>query len=413
MKTAIIGTGISGLTAAYLLHRDHDITVFEANDYIGGHTHTVPAQTPEGIFPVDTGFIVFNETTYPNFCKLLSRLQIPSQPTTMTLSVKCERTNLEWSPHTFNTTFAQRRLLMDISHWRMMWEIVRFRKQFPELIRIEHDDETLVGYLRRKGFSERFIDYFIIPMGSSLWSAAPEFFERFPLRTFVRFFHNHGIFESPHPLQWKVITGGSKQYVDALIRPFAQQIRPSCPVQRVRRLPDGVEVVTRDQTMQFDHVIIATHSDQALAMIEKPTPLEQEILGAIPYQENTVTLHTDTTILPERKWVWASWNYLIPRQVQHRVAVTYDMNILQGIQSSREFCVTLNRPDAVHPAQVIGTYRYEHPIYTTQAPGAQKRHAEISGVDRIHYCGAYWGYGFHEDGVRSALEVCKRFGKGL
>jgi predicted NAD/FAD-binding protein len=413
MKIAIVGAGISGLTAAYMLHRDFDVTVYEANDYIGGHTRTIQVGMPEKSYAVDTGFIVFNEKTYPNFCKLLRRLGVRSQPTEMTLSVKCERTGLEWSPHNFNTIFARRRTLFDPAHWRMMFEIVRFRRQFKALLSADHDGEPLVRYLRRKGFSERFIAYFIVPMGSSLWSADPKVFEAFPLGTFVRFFHNHGIFETTHPLQWQVITGGSQRYVDALIAPFADRIRTASPVQKLRRAPGGVEVVSAGHTEIYEQVIIAAHSDQALAMIADPTPLEREILGAIPYQENTVTLHTDRAILPECQWVWASWNYLVPRNPRTRVAVTYDMNILQGIKAPHEFCVTLNKSDGIAPEAVIGTYVYHHPVYTTAAPAAQKRHPEISGVDRIHYCGAYWSYGFHEDGVRSALEVCKQFGKEL
>jgi predicted NAD/FAD-binding protein len=414
MRIAIIGAGISGLTAAYLLYRDFDITVFEANDYIGGHTHTIAVSKPDAQYAVDTGFIVFNETTYPNFCNLLKRLNVPSQPTQMTFSVKCEQTGLEWSPHNFNSIFATRRTLLQPGHWRMLLDIARFRNRFKNLLDSSHDQEPLVEYLRRNGFSERFITYFIVPMGASLWSADPQLFDQFPLGTFVRFFYNHGIFEMRHPLQWRVITGGSARYVEKLIAPFADRIRTGCPVQKVRREAGAVEVLCKNgSAKRFDQVIMAAHSDQVLAMLETPNPLEREILEAIPYQENLVMLHTDRSILPMRSWLWSSWNYLISQREQRLATVTYDMNILQGITSPHEFCVTLNKPDGIAPDAVIGKYLYHHPIYTTAAPAAQKRHAEVSGTDRIHYCGAYWGYGFHEDGVRSALAVCKKFGKEL
>ncbi|MFZ5908313.1 MAG: NAD(P)/FAD-dependent oxidoreductase [Nitrospirota bacterium] len=414
MKIAIIGSGISGLTAAYVLHRDFDITVFEANNYVGGHTHTIDVKRGDRSYAVDTGFIVFNEVTYPNFCKMIRRLGVSWQPTRMTFSVKCERTRLEYSPHNLNAFFAQRRNAFKPSFWRMIYEIERFRRSFDTLLSTEHDEIPLVTYLRNAGYSERFINHFIVPMGASLWSADPKVFEQFPLGTFVRFFKNHGIFEVQHPLQWYVIKGGSARYVEKLIAPFADRIRTRMPVRKVSRKQGSVEVVCSDgSSHQFDQVIIAAHSDQALSMLDQPTEAEREILGALPYQENTVILHTDRAVLPSRKWIWASWNYLIPRAAMQRVAVTYNMNILQTIDSPLDFCVTLNKTDSIAENAVIGRYLYSHPIYKTGSPGLQQRHDEISGKNRVHFCGAYWSYGFHEDGVRSALKVCKYFGKGL
>jgi uncharacterized protein len=414
MKLGIIGSGISGLTAAYVLHKDFDISVFEANDYIGGHTHTIDVQREDGSYAVDTGFIVFNEVTYPNFCKMIRQLGVSWQPTHMTFSVKCERTGLEYSPHNLNTFFAQRRNALKPGFWRMIYEIEKFRRSFDKLLSTEHDDIPLVTYLRNAGYSERFIDHFIVPMGASLWSADPKVFEQFPLGTFVRFFKNHGIFEVQHPLQWYVIKGGSARYVEKLIAPFADRVRTRMPVRKVSRKPGSVEVVCSDgSSHQFDQVIIAAHSDQALSMLDQPTEAEREMLGALPYQENTVTLHTDRAVLPSRKGIWASWNYLIPRAAMQRVAVTYNMNILQTIDSPLDFCVTLNKSDIISEEAVIGRYLYSHPIYKTGSSAVQQRHDEISGKNRVHFCGAYWGYGFHEDGVRSALKVCKYFGKGL
>ncbi len=414
MKIAIIGGGISGLVAAYLLQQDHDITLFEVNDYIGGHTHTIDVSHDGGTCAVDTGFIVFNERTYPNFLKLIKGLGVAYQPSTMAFSVKCERTGLEYGPHSLGTFFAQRRNIFDPSFYRMIWDIIRFRNDFERLLMEEQGDEELGPYLRRHGYSRRFIDQFLIPLGSSLWSTDPQKMQNFPLRSFVRFFSNHGFLEREHPLSWKVIRGGSRRYVEKLTAAFADRIRLNTQVKSVIRSTDRVAVhPAHGQPEQFDHVVLACHSDQALAMLKDASPAEKEILGAVPYQENVAVLHRDSSILPERRSLWSSWNYHIPRSETGRASLTYDMNILQSLACSEEFCVTLNRPEAIDGSKIIGSYVYHHPLYTVQAPAAQKRHGEISGRNRTHYCGAYWGYGFHEDGVNSALEVCKFFGKGL
>lgn len=411
MKIAIIGSGISGLTAAYLLHSDHDIEVFEAGDYIGGHTHTIDVHMNGRDYAVDTGFIVFNRVTYPNFCKMMDRIGVDSQPTEMTFSVKCERTGLEYSPHTLNAFFIQRKNILSPSFFRMILDIIRFRK---EISRISEDKEEVeIGrYLKDQGYSEGFIRHFIVPLGSSLWSADPVRFQDFPLRTFVRFFKNHGFLALRNPFQWLAIRGGSRRYVEKLTAPFIDRIRLNCAIESVIRSQDHVELTFHGKTKRFDHVVMAAHSDQALAMLNDPSPREKEILKAIPYQENLTILHTDTSLLPLHREIWSSWNYLIPLKDTGRAALTYDMNILQSIQSPEEFCVTLNRPEDIDADKEIGRFLYHHPVFTRDAPAAQKRHREISGVNRTHYCGAYWGYGFHEDGVNSALAACAYFGKG-
>jgi predicted NAD/FAD-binding protein len=414
MRIAIIGGGISGMTAAYLLSEDHEITLFEAGDYAGGHTHTHDVEVEGKTYAVDTGFIVFNETTYPNFVKLIKQLGVDYQPSSMTFSVKCERTGLEYSPHSLNTFFAQRRNIFDPSFYRMILDIIRFRRDFDRLLREVDGEQALGPYLQKHGYSKRFIDYFIIPLGSSLWSTDPNKVNDFPLRSLVRFLKNHGILDIEHPIEWKVITGGSKRYIEKLIRPFSEKLRLNTPVTAVVRHDDHVEIQTADSAPErFDHVVLGCHSDQALRLLRNPTPQEREILGAIPYQENRVVLHTDSSILPERRNLWSSWNYHIPREELGRAALTYDMNILQTLDCGEEFCVTLNQPEAARSEKVIGTYVYHHPVYTIEAPRAQQRHAEISGKNRTHFCGAYWGYGFHEDGVNSALAACRYFGKGL
>jgi predicted NAD/FAD-binding protein len=414
MKIAIIGGGISGLVCAFLLNEEHEIVLFEANDYIGGHTHTIEVHSDTGRYQVDTGFIVFNEETYPNFLKLLRRLEVVYQPSVMTFSVKSESDGIEYSPHNLNSFFIQRRNLLDPSFYRMIREIFRFRREFATLLQKEGQDEGLVPFLRSHGYSRRFVDYFIVPLGSSLWSADPKRIDDFPLSTFVRFFENHGFLQIKHPFEWKVIRGGSSRYVEKLIAPFSGKIRLRSPVRSVARHQNGVYLhLDSGRVEHFDHVILAVHSDQALAMLSDPTPAERDILGAIPYQENLTMLHTDTRILPCRRRIWSSWNYCIPRQEQRRAVITYDMNILQNLRAPEEFCVTLNRPDAVAPEKRIGVYNYHHPVYTLDSPAAQKRHGDISGHNRTHYAGAYWGYGFHEDGVNSALAACAFFGKSL
>jgi len=414
MRIAIIGGGISGLVSAYLLSGEHEIVLFEANDYIGGHTHTVAVEREGKRYAVDTGFIVFNEVTYPNFLKLLARLGVAYQPSQMTFSLRSETEGREYSAHNLNTIFGQRRNLLDPSFYIMVWDILQLRREFGRLLDEVGDDQPLVPYLRSRGYSKRFLEFFLVPMAAAIWSADPGRVEDFPLRTFARFFVNHGILDVKNPFEWKVITGGSARYVDKLTASFRERIRLSTRVRSVRRHPDRVEVRTANGTTErFDHVVLACHSDQALELLADPSPQEREVLGAIPYQENLAVLHTDRSILPKRRKLWSSWNYLIPRQGSGRAVLTYDMNILQSIVAPMEFCVTLNGEHAIDKGRTIGRYVYHHPQYTLAAPAAQHRHSEISGKNRTHYCGAYWGYGFHEDGVKSALAACRYFGKGL
>jgi predicted NAD/FAD-binding protein len=413
MRIAVIGTGISGMLAAYLLHEDHDLTVYEANDYIGGHTHTHAVPAADATYAVDTGFIVFNEANYPTFVRLLQRLGVAWKPSRMGFSVRCERTGLEYRPSSLDTLFAQRRNLVRPWFWRMVRDIFRFRRESVAVLDTG-DDRTLGRYLADGGYSRGFIDYFIVPMGSAIWSSDPVRFREFPVQTFVQFFENHGFLRVRGQPQWQVVRGGSKTYVEALTAPYGDRIRLSAPVRSVRRTDDAVEIRTdRAAPERFDHVVIAAHSDEALAMLADPTPAEREILGAIPYQANETVLHTDTSLLPRRRKVWASWNYHVPPEPLGRVAVTYAMNILQGLDAPVEFCVTLNRSDAVDPDTVIATMTYAHPVFEPAGIAAQQRHGEIGGVARTHYCGAYWGYGFHEDGAASALAVARYFGKTL
>jgi len=410
MRIAIVGSGISGLVSALLLSREHDVTVYEAEDYIGGHTHTIPL--PEEGVSVDTGFIVFNHENYPNFVKLLEKLDVVAKPSSMSFSVMNRRSGLEYGFASLDALLAQRCNALRPSFWRMLWEIRRFRKEFDVLQREAREDQEIGAYLNEKGYSTAFVEDFLIPFGAAIWSAAPDQLNRFPLRTFVQFFLNHGFLDRSQLLQWFVVDGGSSSYVTALLQQFRGTIQTRTPVQSIQRAGDHVLLTAAGESPQrYDQVVLACHSDQALALLVDPTPLEQEILGVLPYQMNDVVLHTDTGVLPRHRKVWSSWNYCVPEQDSDRVTVTYDMNILQGLKSTTEYLVTLNPSEAIKPDCVRGRYGYAHPVFTTAGIAAQQRYREIGGMQqRTHFAGAYWGYGFHEDGVRSALRVCDDFG---
>ena len=414
MRIAIIGAGISGLVSAYLLWRDHEIVVYEANDYIGGHTHTIDVDVEGRTYPVDTGFIVFNEKTYPNFVKLLKQLEVAWQPSNMSFSVRCEKSGLEYSPTSPRALFAQRRNLFRPAFIRMLLDVFRFRRASEDLIRSRDNETTLGEYLRTQSYSKWFKDYFIIPMGSAIWSADPNRFQDFPARFFAAFFHNHGFLQLRNQPQWLVVKGGSRQYIEKLIAPFRGRIRVGCPVRSIFRRETDVEVrVGNEDVEHFDHCIIAAHSDQALSMIADPTEAENAVLSAIPYQENLTVLHTDSSMMPRHRSCWASWNSFIPKEARRGAMLTYYMNSLQCLEAPVDFCVTLNPGHRIEPARIIRKLIYHHPVYCSRGLVAQKRFSEINGKNRIHFCGAYWGYGFHEDGVKSALAVCEYFGKRL
>ena len=414
MRIAIIGTGISGMTSAYLLSQDHEVVVYEANNYIGGHTNTVEVSLNGQQYAVDTGFIVFNAKTYPNFVKLMRRLGVGWQNSVMSFSVQCEKTGLEFSPSTLNSLFIQRRNLLRPSFYRMLWDAMRFKRDSQALLELDDYRLTLAAFLTGKGYSKEFVQHFIIPMGAAIWSADPVKFNKFPARYFAQFFKNHGFLNVKDQPQWLTIKGRSRQYIKPITQAYAHQIRLNCPVTSVRRYPDHVEIQPQNEVAEkFDQVVIATHSDQALALLDDPTDAEKNILGVIPYQENRAILHCDESLLPSKKAAWAGWNYHVPEEDLGRVAVTYDMNILQRIGAPKELCVSLNLAKAIDPTKIFREIIYYHPVYNPESLTARHSHREISGVNRTHYAGAYWGYGFHEDGVTSALEVCKHFGKTL
>jgi uncharacterized protein len=415
MKIAIIGSGIAGLTSAYLLNRSHDISVFEAGDWIGGHTHTVDVQVAGQGYAVDTGFIVFNDWTYPNFIRLLSQLGVGFKATEMSFSVNDPVSGVEYNGHSLNSLFAQRRNLLSPKFWGMVRDILRFNREALNDLNQQRiaSNMTLGDYLKANGYSERFIQHYIVPMGAAIWSMSLNDMLGFPLQFFVRFFKNHGLLSVSDRPQWCVVEGGSSSYVAPLTESFKQHIRLNCAVTRVERDGDGVTVHSAAGSERFDKVIFACHSDQALALLAEPTRIEKEILGALPYADNDVVLHTDTRLLPQRPLAWASWNYRLGGLVDQPAAVTYDMNILQGIQSDTTFCVSLNQTAAIDPSKILARYTYAHPQYSLAGMAAQARWEELLGANHSYFCGAYWANGFHEDGVVSALRVAREFGEAL
>ena len=413
-RIAIIGSGIAGLTSAYLLSREHNVVLFEANDYLGGHTHTRHVKARDRSYPVNTGFIVFNDWTYPNFIKLMGQLGVKSEASDMSFSVRCENTDLEYNGTSLNTLFAQRRNIFKPSFWRMIKDILRFNKETVAALQAGtlDDGQSLASYLSEHGYSEGFKMRYIIPMGAAIWSAPIEIMMSFPIKFFLQFFNNHGMLSVDDRPQWRVLSGGSESYIKPITAGYADNVRLNTPVLSVIRDGEHVNVTTEAHGLEtFDHVVFACHSDQALQILQDATPTESEILGAIPYQMNDVVLHTDTKIMPKRPLAWASWNYHIPQRAKEMAMVTYNMNMLQNFDDAEEtYLVTLNRNHEIDPDKIIESFRYAHPVFTMDGVTAQARHQEISGAQRTHYCGAYWFNGFHEDGVNSGLRVAKQFG---
>lgn len=410
MKIAIIGSGIAGLSAAYYLHREHDISLFESADRLGGHTATVDVQLDGRHYAIDTGFIVYNDWTYPGFIQLLSELGVASQATRMSFSVRCEQSGLEYAGSNLNSLFAQRRNLVNPRYLRMLADIVRFNREAPAELDSGRLNEamTLGAYLQQKGYSQAFCRHYLIPMTAAIWSAGTASVMDFPLTFFVRFFRNHGLLNLVDRPQWRVIQGGSREYIAPLTAGFADRILLGQQICAVERCDQGVRLRNQHgDSWLFDQVVLACHSDQALAMLQRPTARERALLSALPYSDNDVVLHTDASVLPARRRAWAAWNYHIDRYQQDRARLTYNMNILQGIESEQTFCVSLNHSDRIDPARILARFNYSHPRFTLEGIDAQQQLDSINGRDRIWYCGAYWRNGFHEDGLQSALEVVR------
>lgn len=422
-RIAIIGTGVAGLTVAWQLRARHEIVLFEANDYVGGHTATKDVEVNGRSYAIDTGFIVFNDWTYPNFIALLEALGAGWQWSNMSFSLSCARSGLEYNGTSINSLFAQRRNLLNPRFLRMIADILRFNGRARELLASQNSalasetaTLTLGEYLQQGGYSRAFIEQYIIPMGRAIWSATGQGMLDFPAKFFVDFFDRHGFLNVDDRPTWRTVSGGSREYVRRFLEQFSGELRLSSPVRRVQRLADGVRIGSASpdaglQEEHFDTVFFACHSDQALAMLEDPSEAEQQILGAFPYQANDALLHTDRRMLPKARLARAAWNYHLLNPDTERVALTYDMNILQSIDADETFLVTLNRDADIDPRKVLGRYTYHHPVYTPAAVAAQGRRQEISGIRHTQYCGAYWRYGFHEDGVVSGHWALEDFAR--
>ena len=416
MNIAVVGSGISGLIAVEDLRLRHRVTLFEAAARLGGHTNTVEVDLGGERHAIDTGFIVFNDRTYPNFCRRLAEWGVESQPTEMSFSVRCDSASLEYNGSSLNGLFIQRKNLLSRRFHRMIRDVLRFNREATLLAASDKDREesiTVSQFLARGRYSREFAEHYLLPMGAAIWSCPYGAFGEFPIRFIAEFYHHHGLLSLRNRPQWRTINGGSRRYIDALTRRWRDDvsIRLSTPIARIRRNSETVILTPKAGPQEhFDHVVFACHSDQALRLLADAAPAEREILSAFPYGRNSAALHTDTSLLPRRRGAWASWNYLVPDAAQRDSALpslTYNMNILQRLDSQRIFCVTLNAEDRIDPSQVLQRFIYEHPVFSPGRAAMQARHRELLCANRSSFCGAYWGNGFHEDGVVSAMAVAR------
>jgi len=409
VKIAVVGSGVSGLVCAHLLDTRHDVVLFEGQGRVGGHVHTVDVAEGTGATAVDTGFIVFNTRTYPNFIRLLARLGVASQESDMSFSVRSERRDFEYAGTGLATLYAQRRNVFSPRFHRMVLDVLRFYREARELLS-EGPEVELVAWLRERGYSQAFIEDHILPLAGAVWSSGREATHGFPARFLARFFDNHGFLQVNDRPGWLAVRGGSREYVRAILDGFRGELRVGCPIQSIRREERAVAVKAREGAVErFDHVVVACHADQALKLLEDPSGTERDVLSAFPYRSNEVMLHDDDAVMPRLRRTWSSWNYHLDDEARPGACVTYWMNRLQRLGAARQYFVTLNRGEAVRPERVIRRLEYEHPVFTAAGVGAQARHPELIDERRTSYCGAYWRNGFHEDGVVSALRVCERF----
>lgn len=418
MRIAIVGTGIAGLTCAHLLGQRHDITVFERAARAGGHANTVRIDVGDETHDVDTGFIVYNQRNYPGLVRLFDRLGVPTKASDMSFGVSDADSGLEWRSTSLTSVFAQPRNVLRPEFWRMLADIPHFNRSMRRLLQSDIPDDLTLGDLVGSGrWSPRLSSWYLVPMVSAIWSTTRATALDIPAATFARFFDNHGLLQRGAQPTWRTVEGGARTYVERILAPLGTRVRLATPVTKVIRDGDGVELMSDgDGPEHFDHVILATHSDESLELLGDPTHAERAVLGSIRYQPNTAVLHTDEQLLPRARRAWASWNYRLEERAPGESAgatLTYHMNQLQSIESRHQICVTLNQPRAVNKDKVLAAFEYAHPVIDRAAVAAQKRYADISGVRSTWYCGAYWGYGFHEDGLQSALRVCRRFGTDL
>jgi predicted NAD/FAD-binding protein len=410
MRIAVVGSGISGLASAWLLANEHEVTLFEANDYLGGHTHTHDIELYGERHAVDSGFIVHNARHYPLLTLLFAELGVRTQPTTMSFSVRNEASGLEYNTTGLNALFCQRRNLWSPRFLGMLRDLLRFYREAPALLEQSGPGPSLGEYLRAQRYGAAFRDEHLVPMACALWSAPARNVLSFPAQFLVRFMANHNMLQLRARPMWRVVCGGSASYVRALRARWRVHERLGCAVHGVRRDGGGVTLASNAGVERFDQVVLACHSDQALALLDDADARERELLGAIEYQTNEVLLHTDATLLPRDPRAWAAWNALVPRRAPEACTVSYCMNLLQGIRSPQPFIITLNSTVAICESKILRRLVYAHPLYSAAAVAAQARRPEIQGRRRTWFAGAYWGWGFHEDGLRSALDVCRALG---
>lgn len=410
MKIAIIGSGISGLTVAHHLHREHEIRVFEKNTYVGGHSNTIDVNEDDRNIAIDTGFIVLNDWTYPHFEALLKSLNVDIENSEMSFSVKCEDSKFEWCGKGIQGLALNRNNWYRVKSYQILVDFLRFNKLAKKHITQNDSNLTLGEFLQQNNFTNAFSKYYILPMGAAIWSSSTEDIYNYPAHSFLSFFNNHGLLNVKNRPQWKTVVGGSRQYVDKLIQPFSEKIILESAITHVERRNRKAIIHHQHKPSEvFDHVVFACHSDQALALLEQPSSDEKQTLEKIKYQYNEAVLHTDSSLMPSNKQAWSSWNYLLPKQENSNAKVTYYMNRLQPLQTKKDYFVTLNLTDQINPEKIIRTIAYQHPVFDKPAIEAQKNLKRLNGQHNTWFCGAYWRNGFHEDGVWSALTTLEQF----
>lgn len=411
MKIAIIGSGISGLTAAYILDQKYDVTIYEAEDWIGGHAHTVEVYEESKTINLDTGFIVCNKVNYPNFIRLMQELNVELKKSDMSFSCSDPTKHFEYNASSFKQMIAEKNNIFNVQYYRMLLDVLKFNKYAKKII-ASQSTFTIGQIVDQLKLGTYFYNNYLTPMISSIWSIGSTDVRSMPAYFICKFFDNHGLLDYANKIQWYTITNGSKTYIDKLIGTLKKPIRLATKVLKIIKEKDQIAVVT-DIKEKFDKVIIATHSDQALRLLENPTFEETSALNNIPYIENQVVLHTDHSILPKNPKLWAAWNYRHTSNAVHKPTVTYNLNILHALNTRLTYCISLNQTEIIDPEKIIDTFVYAHPKYTPQMLDAQKDFGKISGLENVYFCGAYWGQGFHEDGMNSALQVVLQIDKDL